>query len=51
MERRDRFLIFLLVWTTAAIIAGIAHFVFGAPWWLAIVITVIAVVVNGWIAG
>jgi hypothetical protein len=51
MGRRDRVLVWLLVLALAAVISGLAHFLFGAPWWMAIVITIIAIVVNGWIAG
>ena len=32
-------------------IAAATHFVFGLPWWLAIIITVMAMMINGWIAG
>jgi hypothetical protein len=44
---RDKILIWLLVLVLAVVIAGLAHFLFGAPWWVAIAIAVLALIING----
>jgi hypothetical protein len=51
MARRDKIFVWLLVSALAVVIAGLAHFLFGAPWWVAIAIAILALVINGWVAG
>jgi hypothetical protein len=34
----------------AALFAGLGYFLFGVPWWVAIAIAILAIVINGWIA-
>ena len=51
MARRETILVWLLVSCVAVVIAGLVHFLFGVPWWIAIAIALLAIVINGWIAG
>ncbi len=50
LERRNTLVVWLLVLAVAATAAALGRFVFGAPWWLAIIIALVALLVNGWIA-